>query len=241
MYPSFDYVYIVRQLKEPVVKIGTSRWWSSRIKALESQKKQVLKPVHLIFTPPGQGRFVEKRLHEHYAECRLSGEWFVLPSEELALLEMYGCGAACGLAFPDGFPTHMYPHFEHFLDRSTLPFPWGRKPMSAIEKLIRRSRQYGFRFETAYRPDGTEVIKLYGSRRFIEYYKGAYKRCEAELHEAQEAVRARLAWEKEAIHVWNIPHCFRCQAIDYGPIDRQGGIPIWGCMACDGPREEGMN
>jgi hypothetical protein len=65
-------IYFVKSTRSNAVKIGTSADVAQRMLAL---RQQSFSRLVLIAEIPGDERY-EKILHEHFAECRIKGEWF---------------------------------------------------------------------------------------------------------------------------------------------------------------------
>lgn len=76
------YVYFIRQLGKPAVKIGmTKRYPTQRLKDLQGSTpdKLILAGVIESDIP----RQLERSLHEKFSQYRLSGEWFALTDEQV--------------------------------------------------------------------------------------------------------------------------------------------------------------
>lgn len=71
-------VYFIQQGTTGPIKIGHSLDPASRLASLQTAHHERLR---ILFTEPG-GRDDEAALHERFARCRISGEWFE-PTEEV--------------------------------------------------------------------------------------------------------------------------------------------------------------
>ena len=76
-------IYLLRM--NDVYKIGMSVAVVNRIATLKASLPYASEMIHMI---PVNGDLVEaeRRLHRHFAHCRLNGEWFALTSDDVAFI-----------------------------------------------------------------------------------------------------------------------------------------------------------